>query len=67
MMPDIRVLLTSGYAENLVRADELRRERLSVLRNPYRQAESVTALRNVMGDSIQAGAPCLIWINAKGC
>jgi len=67
MMPDIRVLLTSGYAENLGRADELRRERLSVLRNPYRQSESVTALRNVMGDSIQAGAPCLIWINAKGC
>jgi CheY-like chemotaxis protein len=39
VMPNIRVPLTSGYAEDLVHADELQRERLSVLRKPYRQAE----------------------------
>ena len=50
LMPNIRVLLTSGYAEDLVHADELQRERLSVLRKPYRQAELVTALRNVLGE-----------------
>lgn len=46
-----KMLLTSGYAEDRVRADELRRERLSVLRKPYRQPELVTALRNVMGEA----------------
>jgi CheY-like chemotaxis protein len=50
LMPDIRVLLTSGYAEDLVRGDELQRERLSVLRKPYRQAELVTALRNILDE-----------------
>jgi PAS domain S-box-containing protein len=49
LMPNIRVLLTSGYAEDLVRADELQRERLSVLRKPYRQAELVNALRGLIG------------------
>lgn len=51
VMPDIRVLLTSGYAEDLARAGELQRERLCVLRKPYLQAELVTALGNVMGEA----------------
>jgi len=57
LMPEIRVLLTSGYAEDLVRADELQRERLSVLRKPYGQAELVTALRNVLGEGPLHSAP----------
>jgi len=57
LMPEIRVLLTSGYAEDVVRADELQRERLSVLRKPYGQAELVTALRNVLGEGPLHSAP----------
>src|SRR5690606_27996674 len=39
LRPGIKVLLTSGYAEELVRGDELQREQLKVLRKPYQQAE----------------------------
>ena len=42
------MLLTTGYAEDLARLDELERERLKVLRKPYRQADLVTALREVL-------------------
>jgi CheY-like chemotaxis protein len=49
IVPGIRVLLTSGYAEELVRGDELQRERLKVLRKPYQQSELVAALREVLG------------------
>jgi len=47
IVPGIRVLLTSGYAEELVRGDELQREQLKVLRKPYQQSELVAALREV--------------------
>jgi CheY-like chemotaxis protein len=46
--PEIKVLLTSGYAEELVHGDDLRRERLKVLRKPYQQVELVAALRDVL-------------------
>jgi PAS domain S-box-containing protein len=49
MRPGIRVLLTSGYAEELVRGDDLQREQLKVLRKPYQQAELAAALRDVLG------------------
>ena len=47
--PGIKVLLTSGYAEELVRGDDLQREKLKVLRKPYQQADLVAALRDVFG------------------
>jgi PAS domain S-box-containing protein len=50
LRPNIKVLLTSGYAEELVRGDDLRREQLKVLRKPYQQADLVAALRDVLGD-----------------
>jgi PAS domain S-box-containing protein len=51
--PGIKVLLTSGYAEELVRGDDLQRENLKVLRKPYQQADLVTALREVLGNGGQ--------------
>jgi PAS domain S-box-containing protein len=48
LKPDIKVLLTSGYAEELVHGDDLEREQLKVLRKPYHQAELVAALREVL-------------------
>jgi len=48
--PGIKVLLTSGYAEELVRGDDLQRENLKVLRKPYQQADLVAALRDVLGN-----------------
>ena len=44
------MLLTSGYAEELVRGDDLQRENLKVLRKPYQQADLVAALRDVLGN-----------------
>jgi len=49
--PGIKVLLTSGYAEELVHGDDLEREQLKLLRKPYRQADLVTALREVLATS----------------
>jgi PAS domain S-box-containing protein len=46
--PRVKVLLTSGYAEELVHGDDLERERLKVLRKPYHQIELVAALREVL-------------------
>jgi CheY-like chemotaxis protein len=46
--PRIKVLLTSGYAEELVHSDNLERERLKVLRMPHHQAELVAGLREVL-------------------
>jgi PAS domain S-box-containing protein len=46
--PGIKVLLTSGYAEELVHGDDLEREQLKVLRKPYHQADLVAALREVL-------------------
>jgi CheY-like chemotaxis protein len=48
MRPGIKVLLTSGYAEELVRGDEFQRQNLKVLRKPYQQADLITALRDVL-------------------
>jgi CheY-like chemotaxis protein len=51
LRPGIKVLLTSGYAEELVHGDDLEREQLKLLRKPYRQADLVTALREVLATS----------------
>jgi PAS domain S-box-containing protein len=48
LKPGIKVLLTSGYAEELVHGEDLERERLKVLRKPYHQADLVSALREVL-------------------
>jgi PAS domain S-box-containing protein len=48
LKPGIKVLLTSGYAEELVHGQELEREQLRVLRKPYHQAELAAALREVL-------------------
>jgi CheY-like chemotaxis protein len=48
LKPGIKVLLTSGYAEELVHGNDLEREQLKVLRKPYQQAELVAALREVL-------------------
>lgn len=51
LKPGIKVLLTSGYAEELVHGDELQREQLKVLRKPYQQADLIAALRDVLGSA----------------
>jgi CheY-like chemotaxis protein len=48
IQPGIKVLLTSGYAEELVRGDDLAREQLTVLRKPYQQADLIAALRRIL-------------------
>ena len=48
LKPGIKVLLTSGYAEELVHGDDLEREQLKLLRKPYHQAELAAALRDVL-------------------
>ena len=50
MKPGIKIMLTSGYAEELVHGDDLQREQLKVLRKPYQQADLVAALRDVLGE-----------------
>jgi PAS domain S-box-containing protein len=52
--PGVKILLTSGYAEELVRGDDLQRENLKVLRKPYQQADLVATLREVLGNGKQA-------------
>jgi PAS domain S-box-containing protein len=47
--PGIKVLLTSGYAEDLVRDDDPEFARRPILRKPYRQADLVSVLREVFG------------------
>ena len=51
LRPGIKVLLTSGYAEELVHGDDLEREQLKLLRKPYHQADLVSALRDVLTKS----------------
>jgi CheY-like chemotaxis protein len=51
LKPGIKVLLTTGYAEDLARAEELERESLRVLRKPYRQADLAAALQEVLADT----------------
>jgi CheY-like chemotaxis protein len=53
LKPGIKVLLTSGYAEELVRGDDLQRAGLKVLRKPYQQADLVAVLREVLGNDGQ--------------
>jgi CheY-like chemotaxis protein len=45
--PGIKVLLTSGYAEDLMLDDDPKLAQLKILRKPYRQADLVAALREV--------------------
>jgi hypothetical protein len=47
LKPGIKVLLTSGYAEELVHGNDLESERLKVFRKPYHQVDLVSALREV--------------------
>jgi CheY-like chemotaxis protein len=48
LRPGIKVLLTSGYAEELVHADDLQGEKLKLLRKPYSQADLAAALRETI-------------------
>jgi PAS domain S-box-containing protein len=48
LKPGIKVLLTTGYTEDLPPAEGLERESFRVLRKPYRQADLVAALRTVL-------------------
>ena len=57
MRPGIKVLLTSGYAEELMHGDDLQRERLKVLRKPYQQADLVAALLDVLSESPSGSQP----------
>jgi CheY-like chemotaxis protein len=52
LKPGVRVLLTSGYAEELVQGETLECERLRVLRKPYHQAELVSTLREVLAADV---------------
>lgn len=47
--PGVRLLLTSGYAEEVVHAQKLADEHLSVLRKPYRQADLARAIAGALG------------------
>lgn len=48
--PGMKVLLTSGYAEELVNSDRLAAERVRLLRKPYRQVELARIVREVLDD-----------------
>lgn len=48
--PGIRIMLTSGYAEDLLRAESL--GNLKLLRKPYRLADLRNALDSVFGDPL---------------
>lgn len=45
-----KLLLTSGYAEELAHEDKLTSERLRILRKPYRQAELARSIRRALDD-----------------
>ncbi|SMX42438.1 PAS domain-containing sensor histidine kinase [Actibacterium lipolyticum] len=47
-LPDTRVLLTSGYAEELLHGDKLASKNLHLLRKPYRQAALAQAVRDAL-------------------
>lgn len=49
LRPGIKVLLTSGYAEELMHGEDLRREQLKLLRKPYQQVDLIAALRELLG------------------
>ncbi len=46
--PDIKVLLTSGYAEELMNGDKLPDRNLKLLRKPYRQAALAKAINGAL-------------------
>ncbi|MEX3007228.1 PAS domain S-box protein [Hoeflea sp. TYP-13] len=48
--PKMGVLLTSGYAEDLVHSEKLTSRSVRLLRKPYRQAELARALREALDD-----------------
>lgn len=48
--PGLKVLLTSGYAEDLLHADRLSELRARLLRKPYRQIDLATAIRRALGE-----------------
>ena len=48
--PDLPVLLTSGFAEDVARAGEAPASELEILRKPYTGAELARALRRALGD-----------------
>jgi PAS domain S-box-containing protein len=52
LKPGVKVLLTSGYAEELVHGEDLEREQLKVLRKPYHQADLGVAVREALGLSM---------------
>jgi hypothetical protein len=51
LKPGIKVLLTSGYAEELVHGDDPQRQQFKVLRKPYHLTDLEAALRQVLGPS----------------
>ncbi|MDH3742645.1 MAG: PAS domain S-box protein [Hyphomicrobiales bacterium] len=46
--PDIKVVLTSGYAEDLVHSDRLGEQELMLVRKPYRQTELAKAIKQAL-------------------
>ncbi len=46
--PNSKLLLTSGYAEELVHAEDLDTQHLKLLRKPYRQADLASALNKAL-------------------
>lgn len=46
--PDIKIVLTSGYAEDLVHADKLGEQELMLVRKPYRQTELAKVLKQAL-------------------
>lgn len=48
LYPGIKVLLTSGYAEELANSDRLMSEQLKVLRKPYRLAELARSIEETL-------------------
>jgi PAS domain S-box-containing protein len=46
--PEIKMLLTSGYAEELTRSDKLQANQLKLLRKPYRLQELAAAVAEAM-------------------
>lgn len=48
--PSVKVLLTTGYSEELISAEDVREERFRVLRKPYRLAELAKTVREVFAN-----------------
>ena len=48
--PNLRVLMTSGFFEGVLRAEDIGAE-TAILRKPYRQAELAQALQAVFEDT----------------